>query len=130
MTARAHKQWVPATPIGKKEAAAALGVCQRTLEYRLKDEPPGYYFELRGRVKRFYRENIERLRRDKWDSQSSPIIEPESNKLGAPSPDDALEKALTQITSIGILRRQINIREIEEISPDEAQDYLIRELSK
>ena len=43
---------------------------------------------------------------------------------------DALEKALTQITSIGILRRQINIQEIEVISPDEAQDYLIRELSK
>ena len=43
---------------------------------------------------------------------------------------DALEKALTQITSIGILRRQINIKEIKVISPDEAQDYLIRELSK
>ena len=43
---------------------------------------------------------------------------------------DALEKALTQITSIGILRRQINIQEIKEISLDEAQDYLIRELSK
>jgi len=43
---------------------------------------------------------------------------------------DALEKALTQITSIGILRRQINIKEIAVISPDEAQDYLIRELSK
>jgi len=44
--------------------------------------------------------------------------------------NDALEKALTQITSIGILRRQINIKEIKEISPDEAQDYLIRELSR
>lgn len=43
---------------------------------------------------------------------------------------DALEKALTQITSIGILRRQIKIQEVKEISPDEAQDYLIRELSK
>ncbi len=43
---------------------------------------------------------------------------------------DALEKALTQITSIGIFRRQINIQEIKEISLDEAQDYLIRELSK
>ncbi len=43
---------------------------------------------------------------------------------------DALEKALTQITSIGILRRQIKIKEIKVISPDEAQDYLIRELSK
>ncbi len=43
---------------------------------------------------------------------------------------DAIEKALTQITSIGILRRQINIQEIKEISLDEAQDYLIRELSK
>ena len=42
---------------------------------------------------------------------------------------DALEKALTQITSIGILRRQIKIKEIKEISPDEVQDYLIRELS-
>jgi len=44
--------------------------------------------------------------------------------------EDALEKALTQITSIGILRRQINIKEVKVISPDEAQDYLIRELSK
>ena len=43
---------------------------------------------------------------------------------------DALEKAFTQITSIGILRRQIKIKEIKVISPDEAQDYLIRELSK
>ncbi len=43
---------------------------------------------------------------------------------------DALEKALTQITSIGILRRQITIKEIKEITPEESQDYLIRELSK
>ncbi len=43
---------------------------------------------------------------------------------------DALEKALTQITSIGILRRQIKIKEVKVISPEEAQDYLIRELSK
>lgn len=44
--------------------------------------------------------------------------------------EDALEKALTQITSIGIYRRQIAIREIKEISPEESQDYLIRELSR
>jgi len=43
---------------------------------------------------------------------------------------DALEKALSQITSIGILRRQVNIQEIKEITPEECQDYLIRELSK
>ncbi|MFX0075271.1 MAG: 50S ribosomal protein L18Ae [Candidatus Hermodarchaeota archaeon] len=43
---------------------------------------------------------------------------------------DALEKALSQITSIGILRRQIDIQEIKEITPEESQDYLIRELSK
>lgn len=43
---------------------------------------------------------------------------------------DAIEKALAQITSIGILRRQVNIQEIKEITPDESQDYLIRELSK
>lgn len=44
--------------------------------------------------------------------------------------EDALEKTLSQITSIGILRRQIKIQEIKEISPEEAQDYLIRELSQ
>ena len=44
--------------------------------------------------------------------------------------EDGLEKALSQITSIGILRRQIKIQEIKEISPEEAQDYLIRELSQ
>ena len=44
--------------------------------------------------------------------------------------EDALEKALTQITSIGILRRQIKIKEIREISAEEARDYLIRELSQ
>jgi len=43
---------------------------------------------------------------------------------------DALEKALTEITSIGIFRRQITIQEIVEITPEESQDYLIRELSK
>ena len=44
--------------------------------------------------------------------------------------EDALEKALSQITSIGILRRQIKIKEIKVITPEEAQDYLIRELSQ
>jgi len=44
--------------------------------------------------------------------------------------EDALEKTLSQITSIGILRRQINIQEIKVITPEESQDYLIRELSK
>ncbi len=44
--------------------------------------------------------------------------------------EDALEKVLSQITSIGIFRRQINIQEIKEITLAESQDYLIRELSK
>ena len=43
---------------------------------------------------------------------------------------DALEKALSQITSIGIYRRQIKIKEIKEITLKESQDYLIRELSQ
>jgi len=43
---------------------------------------------------------------------------------------DALEKALSQITSIGILRRQIKIQEIKEISVEECQNYLIKELSQ
>ena len=43
---------------------------------------------------------------------------------------DAVEKVLCQITSIGIYRRQINIQEIKEITLDESQDYLIRELSE
>jgi ribosomal protein L20A (L18A) len=44
--------------------------------------------------------------------------------------EDALEKALSQITSIGIYRRQINIKEIKEIPLEEVQDYLIRDLSE
>ena len=44
--------------------------------------------------------------------------------------EDALEKAISQITSIGLLRRQIKIQEIKEITSDECQDYLIRELSQ
>ncbi len=43
--------------------------------------------------------------------------------------EDAIEKVLSQITSIGIYRRQITIQEIKEITLDESQDYLIRELS-
>ncbi|MFX1279761.1 MAG: 50S ribosomal protein L18Ae [Promethearchaeota archaeon] len=43
--------------------------------------------------------------------------------------EDALETVLSQITSIGILRRQINIQEVKEITFEESQDYLIRELS-
>ena len=43
---------------------------------------------------------------------------------------DALEKALSQITSIGLLRRQIKIVEIKIITLEECQDYLIRELSQ
>ena len=44
--------------------------------------------------------------------------------------EDAFEKVLCKITSIGILRRQITIQEIKEISLEESQDYLIRELSR
>ncbi|TFG30256.1 MAG: 50S ribosomal protein L18a [Promethearchaeota archaeon] len=44
--------------------------------------------------------------------------------------EEALEKALTQISSIGLLRRQIKIEKIKEISPEECQDYLIRDLSQ
>ena len=44
--------------------------------------------------------------------------------------EDALEKVISQITSIGIYRRQINIQEVKEITLDESQDYLIRELSE
>jgi ribosomal protein L20A (L18A) len=43
---------------------------------------------------------------------------------------DALEKILTQITSVGIYRRQIKIQEIKEISLEDAQDHLIHELSE
>lgn len=44
--------------------------------------------------------------------------------------EDALEKALTQITSIGIYRRQIIIEEIKQITMEESQDYLIRDISR
>ena len=44
--------------------------------------------------------------------------------------EDALEKVISQIISIGIYRRQIKIQETKEISLEESQDYLIRELSE
>ena len=44
--------------------------------------------------------------------------------------EDAFEKVISQITSIGIYRRQIKIQETKEISLEESQDYLIRELSE
>lgn len=44
--------------------------------------------------------------------------------------EDALENVLSQITSIGIFRRKIKIQEIQEISLNESQDHLIRELSE
>ncbi|MFW9989591.1 MAG: 50S ribosomal protein L18Ae [Candidatus Odinarchaeota archaeon] len=44
--------------------------------------------------------------------------------------EDALEKVLSQITSIGIFRRQIKVQEINEISLEESQDHLVRELSE
>ena len=43
--------------------------------------------------------------------------------------EEALEKALSQVTSIGIYRRQIHVKEIKEIALEECEDYLIRELS-
>lgn len=43
---------------------------------------------------------------------------------------DAIEKVLSQITSIGIFRRQIKIQEIKEINLEQAQDHLIHELSE
>jgi len=52
-----------------------------------------------------------------------------SKEIRALKQEDALEKALSQITSIGIYRRQITISEVKEISLDEAKDYLVRELS-
>jgi ribosomal protein L20A (L18A) len=51
-------------------------------------------------------------------------------EIRALTEEEALEKALSQITSIGLYRRQIKIQEIKQISPDECQDYLIRELSQ
>lgn len=44
--------------------------------------------------------------------------------------EDAIEKALSQICSIGVLRRQINIHEVNEIAPEECNDFLIKTLSK
>jgi ribosomal protein L20A (L18A) len=43
--------------------------------------------------------------------------------------EDALEKVLSQITSTGLYRRQIIIKEIKEISAEETSDMIIRQLS-
>ncbi|MFX1256270.1 MAG: 50S ribosomal protein L18Ae [Promethearchaeota archaeon] len=53
-----------------------------------------------------------------------------SKEVRALKKEDALEKALSKITSIGIYRRQIKIQEIKEITLEECTDYLIRELSQ
>ncbi len=53
-----------------------------------------------------------------------------TKEIRALKKEDALENALTQITSIGLYRRQINIQEIKEISLEECKNYLIRELSQ
>ena len=53
-----------------------------------------------------------------------------SKEVRALKQENALEKVYTQITSIGIYRRQIKIQEIREIKPEECEDYLIRELNK
>ncbi len=51
-------------------------------------------------------------------------------EVRAMNEENALEKVLSRVTSIGILRRQINIQEIKEISLEECTDYLVRELSQ
>ena len=53
-----------------------------------------------------------------------------SKEIRAFKEADALEKAYTLITSIGLYRRQIKIQEVKEIKPEECEDYLIRELNK
>ncbi len=52
-----------------------------------------------------------------------------SKEVRALKQEDALEKMYSNITSIGIYRRQIKLLEVKEISPEESTDYLIRELS-
>ncbi len=42
---------------------------------------------------------------------------------------DALEKVISLITSVGLYRRQIKIKEIKVIKPEETSDMLIREIS-
>jgi ribosomal protein L20A (L18A) len=51
-------------------------------------------------------------------------------EVRAMNEENALEKVLSRVTSIGILRRQINVQEIKEISLEECTDYLVRELSQ
>ncbi len=53
-----------------------------------------------------------------------------SKEIRALKEEDALEKMYAMITSIGLYRRQIKIEEVKVISPEESQDYLIRELSQ
>jgi len=42
---------------------------------------------------------------------------------------DALEKVISLITSVGLYRRQIKIDEVKVIKPEETTDMLIREIS-
>ena len=42
---------------------------------------------------------------------------------------DALEKVISLITSVGLFRRQIKIDDVKVIKPEETTDMLIREIS-
>ena len=53
-----------------------------------------------------------------------------SKEIRALRQEDAVEKMYAMITSIGLYRRQIKIEEVNIITPEESQDYLIRELSQ
>lgn len=52
-----------------------------------------------------------------------------NKEVRAMTQENALEKVMSQITSIGIMRRQIKLEEIKVISPEECEDFLVRELS-
>ncbi len=52
-----------------------------------------------------------------------------SKDIRALTKEQALEQALSTVTSQGFFRRQVHIDEVKEIKPEESKDYVIKYLS-
>lgn len=85
-------------PLTMKGAADALGVSYRTMVEVVKGLTPDLHFDVRGKRRVFYTDQIERIRRDGWASKSNGVRElPTPSE---PSRVDAYGKALALATQL------------------------------
>lgn len=85
-------------PLSMKETATALGVSYRTMIEVVKGLTPDLHFDVRGKRRVFYTDQIERIRRDGWACKSDGVRElPTPSE---PSRADAYGKALALATQL------------------------------